>query len=80
VFDQVSTPRRVEEGDGVQKTLNISFNRYSNDLVTITDPMKLNKRHIHSTCSTAIPTMLCYTRCIIRCNVSCLFHREESSK
>jgi hypothetical protein len=51
--------------------------RFSNNLVTKTDSMELNKRHTHLNCIMAIPVMLCYIPCIIACNVSCLFHREE---
>jgi hypothetical protein len=42
--------------------------------MTKTDAMELKKkRHRHSNCSSTIPAMLCYVRCIIRCNELCFF-------
>jgi hypothetical protein len=46
----------------------------SNYLVTKTDPVELNKWPRHTNCSTTIPAVLCYIRCIIRRNL-----RKEGS-
>jgi hypothetical protein len=82
----VSLPQRAKTKEKQRKKKAIKYVKtfnsirnviFINHLVTKTDHVELNKRHIHSNWNTAISAIMCSPRWIISCKASCLFYLEK---